>query len=82
MATNITVQLTNDKNRLTELVRTAQAGDRNAFGKLVEHYQRTIFSEALRRLGNHTDAQELCQDVFVQALLKLHQLKNPICFGG
>jgi len=82
MATDVSVQLTNDKNRLTELVRTAQAGDRNSFGKLVEHYQRTVFREALRRLGNHAEAQELCRDVFVQALIKLHQLQNPICFGG
>ena len=82
MATNVTVQHTDDKNRLTDLVRTAQAGDRNAFGKLVERYERTVFKEALRRLGNYAEAQELCQDVFVQALLKLHQLQNPICFGG
>ena len=82
MATKVTAQQTNDKNRLTDLVRTAQAGDRNAFGKLVERYERTVFKEALRRLGNHAEAQELCQDVFVQALLKLHQLQNPICFGG
>jgi RNA polymerase sigma-70 factor (ECF subfamily) len=31
---------------------------------------------------NHTDAQELCQDVFVQALEKLSQLRVPECFGA
>ena len=75
-------QHTQDEVRLTELVRAAQAGDRDAFGRLVERFERAVFAIALRRLGNYTDAQELCQDVFVQALQKLHQLKEPPCFGG
>ena len=37
---------------------------------------------ALRRLGNYCEAQELCQDVFVQALQKLDQLRVPESFGA
>lgn len=65
-----------------ELVRAAQAGDRQAFGELFERFQPTILALAVRRTGNHTEAQELTQDVFVQAMQKLDQLRAPECFPG
>lgn len=70
------------KSLLVEQVRAAQAGDRLAFGQLVERYERAVYSTALRRLGNHAEAQELVQEVFVQALRKLPQLREPEAFGG
>ena len=80
MNTNIASQ--DEKLRVTQLVRAAQAGDREAFGELFERFERHVFSIALRRLGNHTDAQELCQDVFVQAMQKITQLREAEAFGG
>jgi RNA polymerase sigma-70 factor (ECF subfamily) len=78
-----TVTMTDvDKLRLVELVRAAQAGDREALGQLFERYERHVFAIALRRLGDYAEAQELCQDVFVQALQKIGQLRQPECFGG
>lgn len=65
-----------------QLVLAAQAGQRDAFGELFERFQRHVFAIALRRLGDHNDAQELCQEVFVQAMLKLAQLRQPEAFGG
>ena len=65
-----------------ELVRLAQTGDREAFGQLFERFQPTVFAIALRRLGNVNDAQELVQDVFIQAMTKLDQLRTPECFIG
>ena len=67
---------------VSELVIAAQAGDRRAFGRLVERYQRSVYLVVLRRLGNEAEAQELCQDVFMRALRKLGQLRDPRCFGG
>lgn len=67
---------------VTELVCAAQAGDRQAFGQLVERYQRAVYMTALRRLNNHSEAQELTQEVFVQALRKISDLRQPECFGG
>jgi RNA polymerase sigma-70 factor (ECF subfamily) len=64
------------------LVRSAQAGDRDAFGALATHFQSAVYGTAMRRLGNHAEAQELCQEVFVQALCKLDQLEDPRCFPG
>jgi RNA polymerase sigma-70 factor (ECF subfamily) len=67
---------------VVQLVRAAQAGRREAFGELFERFQRHVFAIALRRLGDYNEAQELCQDVFVQALQKIGQLREPECFGG
>ena len=67
---------------LRDLVHRAQAGDRAAFGELFRRYERAVMATALRRLGNEAEAQELCQEVFVQALRKLHQLREPECFGA
>lgn len=72
-----------DKLRTTaDLVRLAQAGDRDAFGELFERFQPTIIAIANRRLRSVADAQELSQDVFVQAMLKIDQLRTPEAFIG
>jgi RNA polymerase sigma-70 factor, ECF subfamily len=65
-----------------ETVRAAQRGDRQAFGQLVERYQRAVYLTAYRRLRNHAEAQELCQDVFIQAMRKIGQLEDVRCFGS
>lgn len=71
-----------DNIQVADLVRAAQAGDRNAFGELVERYQRAVFAIALRRLRDYSEAEELTQDVLLQAFTKLDQLRQPECFGG
>lgn len=67
---------------VADLVRAAQTGDRAASGELFERYQNMVLSVAYRRLGDYVDAQELVQEVFVQALQKLGQLRTPECFGS
>ncbi len=70
------------REELREDVLAAQEGDRAAFGRLVERYERAVFATALRRLASENDALELVQEVFVQALRKIHQLREPERFGG
>jgi RNA polymerase sigma-70 factor (ECF subfamily) len=77
-----TYQTTPQQRELAQLVRAAQSGSRTAFGTLVEQYQGLVMSIALRRLGNYAEAQELSQDVFVKAMEKLDQLREPACFGA
>jgi RNA polymerase sigma-70 factor (ECF subfamily) len=72
----------NELRVTAELVRAAQGGDRHAFGQLFERYHRGITTIIYRRLKNIDAAQELCQDVFVQAMQKLDQLRTPECFGS
>jgi len=64
------------------LVRRAQRGDREAFGRLVEQFQPTVHAIALRRLGNPNDALELTQEVFLHVLRRIGQLREPERFAG
>ena len=67
---------------VAELVRAAQAGDREAFGELFERYRPGIVALAMRRVRNADEAEELTQDVFIQAMQKIEQLRVPEAFGG
>jgi len=77
----IAINISSD-NDTVQLVRSAQSGNRHAFGELFQRFERTVFAIALRRLGDFNEAQELTQDVFVQAMLKLDQIRDPACFPG
>jgi RNA polymerase sigma-70 factor (ECF subfamily) len=67
---------------VADLVRSAQAGDRDAFGQLFERYRPGIVALAMRRVRNADEAEELAQDVFIQAMQKIDQLRVPDAFGG
>jgi RNA polymerase sigma-70 factor (ECF subfamily) len=67
---------------LITLVQAAQQGDRDAFGRLFERFERHVLAIALRRLNDFAEAQELCQDVFIQAMTKIGQLRQPEAFAG
>jgi RNA polymerase sigma-70 factor (ECF subfamily) len=67
---------------IKNLVEKAQAGDRAAYGELIERFQPTVYAVALARLRNPTEAQELAQEVFLHGMKKLSQLRDPQCFAG
>ena len=67
---------------IAETVLAAQQGDRQAFGRLVERYERAVYLTVYRRLRNHAETQEVCQDVFIQAMRKIGQIQDPRCFGS
>jgi RNA polymerase sigma-70 factor (ECF subfamily) len=60
-----------------ELVRATQAGDKAAFNRLVQLYQRQAVGLALGILGNKDDAAEVVQEAFVKAYLGLGSLSRP-----
>lgn len=64
------------------LVLRAREGDREAFGMLVEQFQRTVYAVALSRLGNPSEAMELTQEVFLHVMGRLDQLREPERFAG
>jgi len=59
-----------------ELVRLAQAGERDAFDAIVQRHQRRIYQLCYRFVGNHEDASDLAQDVFVRAFRALPKFKG------
>ena len=50
-----------------DLVRQSQEGQTEAFGVLVNKYQKVMYTVALRMLGNPEDARDATQDAFVKA---------------
>lgn len=68
--------------RTIELVRLAQTGDRDAFGQLVVAFEPTVYGIVFRRLRDHSAAGELTQDIFIRAMRKLPQLREPERFAG
>src|SRR5207245_11017232 len=54
-----------------DLVNGALAGSERAFRELVERYERPVFSVILRVVRDPSRAEELAQDTFVKAFLKL-----------
>ena len=82
MATVLCETEDEEATSLEFLVEAAQAGDRDAFGELATRFEPMVYAIALRRLGNHSEAQELCQEVLVKAMQKIEQLKAPAAFGG
>ena len=70
------------ESSVTELVVQAQSGDRSAMDQLYCRFQQHVLSIAYKRLGNWDEAQELSQDVFIQAFRRLNQLQAPEAFAG
>jgi phenylalanyl-tRNA synthetase alpha chain len=64
------------------LVKSALLGDKDAFGKLVEKYSSAVYGMAYHIVGNFADAQDLAQEAFITAYLKLHQLEDHAKFAG
>jgi RNA polymerase sigma-70 factor (ECF subfamily) len=49
-----------------QILSAAARGDRAAFGELIEQHQRVVYGYLRARLLNPTDADDLCQDVFMR----------------
>ena len=58
------------------------AGGPEAFGPIVERYQDAVFGVALARLGNFHDAQDVAQQVFLEAYVRLGNLRDANRFGA
>jgi len=65
----------------TELIRRAKERDPEAFGVLVERYQRRVVSVAQAVVHNPDDALELAQEAFVRAYENLAQFESRSSFS-
>src|SRR3954452_21371179 len=64
-----------------DLVAATLAGDRDAFGVIVERHRRHVYQLCFRFVGNHEDASDLAQDVFIRAFKSLKSFKGDAALG-
>ena len=69
-----------DVNDDTRLIDEALAGDSGAFGQLVQKYQDRLFNTLVHVVGNREEAEDIVQDAFVQAFLKLDSFRGASAF--
>lgn len=62
-------------------IRAAAAGDREAFSRLYADYVRMVHAILLGRVP-HRDVDDLVQEVFISAYVRLRELRDPAAFGG
>jgi RNA polymerase sigma-70 factor (ECF subfamily) len=70
--------------RMTEdadVVRAAATGDRDAFGTLYLRFARAVHGTLLARL-KPSDADDIVQEVFLHAMNRLSELRDPSAFGA
>ena len=65
-----------------ELVQRTLAGDESAFEELVRRYMGSVEATISKICDNCHDGQEIMQDTFIIAYIKLPQLKAPDNFPG
>jgi RNA polymerase sigma factor (sigma-70 family) len=67
-------------DQLEKLVLRAQTGDTNAFGELVRHFQDMAIGYAYAVLRDFGTAEDVAQESFIRAFMKLRQLRDPKAF--
>lgn len=69
-------------NELAEQIRAARNGDLAAYGEIVRRFQNLAFGCAYAVLGDFQLAEDVAQEVFLDAYRKLGQLREPEAFPG
>jgi RNA polymerase sigma-70 factor (ECF subfamily) len=70
-------QLVNDD---AQLIDNALAGNNAAFGQLVRKYQSRLFNTLLHVVGCREEAEDVVQEAFVQAFVKLDSFRHRSAF--
>jgi RNA polymerase sigma-70 factor (ECF subfamily) len=71
-----------DDPAVESLVRQARSGSRSAFNKLMVRFHGSIFRMVYYRTRSQMDAEDLTQDVFLQAYRSIQRLRSPKYFRG
>jgi len=69
------------KDSDSKLVAKSKLGDRGAFGKLVKKYQNKVLYLAYDLIGNYVDAQDVAQNVFLQAFQNIPYFRDEATFS-
>lgn len=65
-----------------QLVRSCLQGDMEDFGKIVDKYKGKIMALALNILANKEDAEDACQEAFIQAFRNLNRFNTRKSFSN
>jgi len=65
-----------------EVLRRAQAGDRQAHAALYRAFAPMVFTLARRMLGSRSLAEDVLQDCFVEVIRKADQFRGDSAIGG
>lgn len=72
--------MTTDRDIDRELVAKAQAGDKRAFGLLVEKYQRKLVRLLSRYIRDAAEVEDVAQDAFIKAYRALPAFRGESAF--
>ena len=64
-----------------EAIEACQRGDREAFDRLVQRYQRDVYRLCYRYLNNHEDADDVAQEVFLRAYRAISRFRGDSAFS-
>jgi RNA polymerase sigma factor, sigma-70 family len=65
-----------EQNEVDQIVVRCREGSKEAFRRLVREYQSMFFSLTLKMLCDEKDAEDACQDTFVNVWLNLHKYNS------
>lgn len=64
-----------------ELITRARAGDEQALEQIFNTYRNQVFALAYRVTGNPADAEDVCQEVFLQVMRKIGSFEGRASFS-
>lgn len=64
-----------------KLIALAQQGDQSAFEQLLDRYQKPVYHQALRLVGNPEDAADVTQEVFIKVWKHLPSFRGESEFS-
>ena len=64
-----------------EAIAACRRGEREAFDRLVEKYQRDVYRLCYRYVNNHQDANDMAQEVFLKAYRAIDRFRGDSSFS-
>ena len=68
--------MSDNDNQITQLVEQARTGNKASLEQLLDHFYGDIFRMVYYRIPSRMDAEDLTQDIFMQVIKSLPELKD------